>query len=242
MTTLTPHTALDCTAAMPSPSPGRAGAIKRPEASAPAGIRLAPDTGAAAASQHRPLNRVRVLVVEDAVDVAEQLQMALLSWGHDSRVCTSGSEALALATYYQPQVVLIDIGLPDMNGWHLARKLHRLGLSDLPIMIAVTAYSEQADFRQSELAGISFHLVKPAYHTQLKQILERIRPWPEQPSTTSSPEDIDKQVQRIAFNARQLPHADRRTFVIAACRDLHDVGLDAAAVRDIERQVLDSLA
>lgn len=116
----------------------------------------------------RPL---RVLVVEDSVDTAEALGLQLREWGHAYRICASGNEALALAPYFRPNVVLIDIGLPDMSGWELARYLPANA-----VLIAVSARGEDNDFRRSQLAGIGYHLVKPAYQRQLRELLGRIAP------------------------------------------------------------------
>lgn len=112
---------------------------------------------------------LRVLVVEDALDAAEVLAMQLREWGYDSRVCASGEEAVALAPYYQPNVVLIDIGLPDMTGWDLAKLLPTDSL-----LIAVTARGEADDFKRSQRVGIRYHLVKPTYQRQLRELLERL--------------------------------------------------------------------
>jgi DNA-binding response OmpR family regulator len=114
---------------------------------------------------------LRVLVVEDSLDAAEALALQLKQWGYEYRVCTSGGEALALAPYFRPSVVLIDIGLPDMTGWELAKGLPRDAL-----LIAITARGEDGDFWRSRFAGIRYHLVKPAYQRQLRELLERITP------------------------------------------------------------------
>ena len=116
---------------------------------------------------------LRVLVIEDNLDAAESLARQLHNWGHHCRVCTSGQEALSVLPGYRPQVVLIDIGLPDMDGWSLARFISQAS-HDRPILIAVTAYGEESDFVRSQRAAISYHLVKPAYQFQLRQILGRI--------------------------------------------------------------------
>ncbi len=116
-------------------------------------------------------HRLRVMVVEDAWDVAQSLEALVEVWGHDCRVCTSGNEAIALAPYFRPNVILIDIGLPDMDGWQLASRLEGSAL-----LVAVTARGEDTDFQRSQIAGIRYHLVKPAFHSQLKQLLDRVAP------------------------------------------------------------------
>lgn len=115
----------------------------------------------------------RVLAVEDEIDSAEALLLSLQQWGCDVRVCTSGNEALALAPAFQPDVVLLDIRLPDLDGWKLARKLRECGVN--ATMIAVTALGEGDDYYRSNKVGIDFHLVKPDFKPQLKQLLERIK-------------------------------------------------------------------
>ena len=115
----------------------------------------------------------RVLAVEDDIDSAEALLLSLQQWGYDARVCTSGHEALALAPAYRPSVVLLDIRLPDFDGWNLARKLREYGVH--APMIAVTALGEGDDYYRSNKVGIDFHLVKPDFKPQLRQILDRIK-------------------------------------------------------------------
>lgn len=119
------------------------------------------------------LEALRVLVIEDNLDTAESLARQLHQWGHHCRVCTSGAEALSVLPGYHPQVVLVDIGLPDMDGWRLARLIQQAN-DERPILIAITAYGEEGDFVRSQQAAISYHLVKPAYQFQLRQILSRI--------------------------------------------------------------------
>jgi CheY-like chemotaxis protein len=112
---------------------------------------------------------LRIMVVEDSPDVAETVGLFLKQWGHDCRLCTSGKEALAIAPDFKPNVVLLDIGLPDMDGWEVARRLPSGAL-----LIAVTAHGEAGDFERSQQAGISYHLVKPAFQKQLRELLERL--------------------------------------------------------------------
>jgi CheY-like chemotaxis protein len=114
---------------------------------------------------------LRVLVVEDSTDAAEALGLQLREWGYGYRICASGNEALALVPYFRPNVVLVDIGLPDMSGWELARYL-----PGNAVLIAISARGEDDDFRRSQYAGIGYHLVKPAYQRQLRELLQRIAP------------------------------------------------------------------
>lgn len=166
------HSPYECFAAALSPVRGtlRARSVDEP---GPRLLLFAPDTATSEAGSPDP-SAMRVLVVEDSLDVAETLQKSLTAWGYAVNACTGGNEALALAPYFRPDVVLIDIGLPDMDGWQLARRLRAQGDGDVPVMIAITALGEEADFERSRQAGISFHLVKPAFQTQLRQLLERI--------------------------------------------------------------------
>lgn len=132
-----------------------------------------PEATAGGASPSSPRAVLRVLVVEDNLDQAESLEKTLKTWGYDSRICTSAGEALALAPYYQPQVVLIDIGLPDMDGWQLAAGLRQQAGTKSAVFIAVTAYGDADDYRRSQQVGISYHLVKPSFQSQLHAILSR---------------------------------------------------------------------
>jgi CheY-like chemotaxis protein len=111
---------------------------------------------------------LRVLVVEDSPDLGRLLAMLLQHWGYHFCICTSGKDALATAPEFKPNVVLIAIGLPDMDGWEVARRL-----PSGPLLVAVTSRSEEDDFRRSLEAGITYHLIKPAFQAPLRELLER---------------------------------------------------------------------
>ena len=103
----------------------------------------------------------RVLIVDDNVDSAEMLAVNLQMAGHDVRTTYSGQDALRLATEYRPDVVLLDLGMPGMDGYEIARRLRELrGVGDLRI-VAITGYGEEAHRRRTRAAGFSEHLVKP---------------------------------------------------------------------------------
>lgn len=119
------------------------------------------------------MKALRVLVIEDYRDTAEMLAKWTSSAGYDVRVCLTGFQALQAMPAYQPDVVLLDIGLPDMDGWELARSL-RSDASGSPLtIIAVTAYQTRDDRRKSAEAGIDFHLGKPARRDEILGLLSQ---------------------------------------------------------------------
>lgn len=137
-------------------------------------VNLAPDKGGEQSGSPPQADGLRVLIVEDNYDTAVALERLVSEWGYPSRVCTSAHEALALAPYFEPQVALIDIGLPDMDGWELVRRLRQqLGNAD-PTFIAITAHGEAHDYQRSRASGITYHLIKPSFQPQLKEILDRL--------------------------------------------------------------------
>jgi CheY-like chemotaxis protein len=93
--------------------------------------------------------------------VAEELELLLRCLGHEVSVAFDGPGAIALAARIRPEVVLMDIGLPGMNGWDLARRLRQEpGLGDVR-MVAVTGYGSDEDRRRSRELGFHAHLLKP---------------------------------------------------------------------------------
>jgi CheY-like chemotaxis protein len=115
--------------------------------------------------------RLNVLVVEDHPDVATSTVQILRLAGHDVRLAMDGVAALAVARDAEPDVVLLDIGLPGMDGYELALRL--AGLRDRkPYLIAVSGYSGEAVERRSAAAGIDMHLAKPADPELLIRVLQ----------------------------------------------------------------------
>jgi len=120
-------------------------------------------------------NHLSVLIVEDHADTAESLAELLTLCGCDVRVSGSASEALDAAEDEMPDVVLLDIGLPDMNGWEAARWLREQAAGKQPLVVAVTGYASDADRERSADAGIDLHLTKPADPASLILLLTKIR-------------------------------------------------------------------
>jgi PAS domain S-box-containing protein len=117
---------------------------------------------------------LRVLVVDDNVPSADTMAMLMKELGHDVRTAYDGPKSLETAIAYRPDVVLLDIGLPGMNGYDVAKRLRQEpDLQDI-VLIAVTGYGQASDRQHSQAAGFDHHLVKPADITQVEQILATV--------------------------------------------------------------------
>ena len=104
---------------------------------------------------------LRVLVVDDCPDTIESTAMLLRLDGHDVEAATDGVESLERAAVFRPDLVLLDIGLPTLDGYAVARQIQGLRYQPKPFIAAVTGYGTQEDKRRSGEAGINLHLLKP---------------------------------------------------------------------------------
>lgn len=121
-------------------------------------------------------SRKRILVVDDNVDGAELLARSLDAMGHLTRTAHDGLEALQQVRDFAPEVILLDIGLPIMDGYEVARRLRELDLKQQPALIALTGYGQQSDYERSRGEGFAHHLVKPIETAQLAALLLTIEP------------------------------------------------------------------
>jgi PAS domain S-box-containing protein len=129
-------------------------------------VRLpAPQTGAFSDGDGEPevasSRRARVLVVDDNEDTARGMAKLLKFSGHEVRVAHNGNDALKIACEYRPEVMLLDIGLPGMDGYELATALRQEVWSKGSVLIAVSGYGEEKARERSKTAGFNHHLVKP---------------------------------------------------------------------------------
>ena len=113
----------------------------------------------------------RILVVEDNLDVAHTLRDVLTLEGHEVELAHSGAEALARAPVFQPEVVLCDIGLPEMDGYEVVRQLRADERVRPVFLVALTGYASQIDKDRAAEAGFDFHLAKPPSIESIKEIL-----------------------------------------------------------------------
>ncbi len=130
-----------------------------------------------------PARARRVLVVDDEIDQAESLGLLLGLMGNEVRVARDGPTAIATAAEFRPEVVFLDIGLPGMDGYEIARRLRNdVGLVDA-FIIALSGYGTDEDRRRAQEAGFSLHLTKPVLPDRLRRALAEI---PEAPPTRES--------------------------------------------------------
>jgi CheY-like chemotaxis protein len=116
----------------------------------------------------------RILVVDDNRDAADILAESLMLLGCEARVAYDGPSALKLAAEFQPEVALLDIGLPVMDGYELAQRLRQQQPNPELRLVAVTGYGQESDRRRSLSAGFDAHLVKPLDFDVLDALLKRM--------------------------------------------------------------------
>ena len=116
-----------------------------------------------------------VLVVEDQEDTALSTAELISLWGYSVRVANSGPAALKEVADAMPDVVLLDIGLPGMDGWKVAKRMRDGATGKQPFIVAVTAYAEEADKWRSADAGVDMHWIKPASPAALEEMLGWVR-------------------------------------------------------------------
>lgn len=115
-------------------------------------------------SPHEPFATVtarRVLVVDDNRDAAESLAMFLKLSGHDTYIAHDGLEAVDKAAQLNPDIILLDIGLPKINGLEAARRIRKQSQGNRPVLVALTGWGQDADRQKSREAGFDAHIVKP---------------------------------------------------------------------------------
>ena len=119
-----------------------------------------------------PIRGVRILLVDDYGDVGAMLSEVLRAKGYDTRIAYDGPAAIEIAKGFKPDVALLDIGLPGMSGYELARRLKALPGLERIRLVALTGYGQDAAPDTSRAAGFSYHLAKPIDFDLLDKILD----------------------------------------------------------------------
>ena len=115
-----------------------------------------------------------MLVVDDNVDAAEMLEMLLTKTGHEVRVVHDGRAALRAALDFRPDVVLLDIGLPGLDGYEVAKRIRQHPDLTSVVLVALTGYHQETNGQRSQEAGFDYYLVKPADFQNVQQILATV--------------------------------------------------------------------
>jgi CheY-like chemotaxis protein len=152
------------------PGQGSEFLVRLPVALAP----IVPSKPQPSAASATVTSRRRILIVDDNRDTATSLATVLMILGHQTQVAFDGLEALEAAREFQPDVVLLDIGMPKLNGHDTARRMRQEPWGREIVLVAVTGWGQDDDRQRSQEAGFNFHLVKPVDPAALEQILAEV--------------------------------------------------------------------
>jgi len=136
------------------------------------------NTGTAPAVKGSP-RRFRILVVDDNHDSALSLAMILSIMGHETRTAHDGEMAVVTAESFLPDVVLLDIGLPKLNGYEVAQRIRQQPWGVSMFLVAVTGWGQEEDRQRSSEVGLNLHMVKPVEASALEKLLAEL---PQNPS------------------------------------------------------------
>jgi PAS domain S-box-containing protein len=139
--------------------PADAAAVATPHALAPAAVGT---------------TQRRVLVVDDNVDVTDTMVMLLETVGHHTAFAHNGAQALSTATAYQPHIVILDIGLPDQNGYEVARQLRQRPEGAAMFLVAATGWGQETDRERARVAGFDLHMTKPIDFARLQEVIAKL--------------------------------------------------------------------
>jgi CheY-like chemotaxis protein/two-component sensor histidine kinase len=118
----------------------------------------------------------RIVAADDNSDAAHSLALMLTLMGHEVRTARDGQEAVEVAEAFRPEVVVLDIGMPRLNGYEAARRIRQQPWGKAVLLVALTGWGQEEDRRRSKEAGFDEHLVKPANPAALEELLGRVAP------------------------------------------------------------------
>jgi CheY-like chemotaxis protein len=173
----------------------------------PLSFAAAPGGAAAPPADGRPAPRLRVLVAEDNHDAADSLALLVRLWGHEVRVAYDGASALTLASAYRPDVVLLDLAMPRLDGYAVARQLRERAEFRATRLVAVTGYADEAHRARSKEEGFDEFLVKPVEPATLHALLRNIG---RAQQLTSELQGLTLQTQALTQEAYRLIQEGRQ--------------------------------
>lgn len=112
-----------------------------------------------------------MVIAEDGRDSAESLGMLLTMMGHEVRVAYDGQEAMTVAENFRPDVMILDVGMPKLNGYDAARRVRDRAWGRRVLLVAMTGWGRAEDRRRSEESGFDRHFIKPADIAALQELL-----------------------------------------------------------------------
>jgi CheY-like chemotaxis protein len=118
--------------------------------------------------------RQRVLIIEDNVDVANALRVLVTSIGHVVQIAHDGPSGIRLLETFTPDALLLDIGLPGMNGYEVARRVRSMAIGEKILIVAVTGWGQESDREHARQAGFDHHLTKPVRRVELERALRSV--------------------------------------------------------------------
>ena len=121
-----------------------------------------------------PESSLRILIVDDNRDSADSLSMMLKIMGNETRTAYDGEEALAAANVFRPAVILLDIGLPKLNGYETCRRIREQPGGKELVIIAQTGWGQNVDRQRTHEAGFDHHMVKPVDPHALMKLLAEL--------------------------------------------------------------------
>jgi CheY-like chemotaxis protein len=116
----------------------------------------------------------RILVVDDNLDSAKSLALMLRMMGNETRTANDGLEALEIAADYEPNLIMLDIGMPRLNGYETARRIRDEKWGRDIVLVALTGWGQEEDRRKSHEAGFDSHIVKPIEPDSLEKLLSSL--------------------------------------------------------------------
>lgn len=118
---------------------------------------------------------LRVAIIDDSTDILESLSMVIRVLGHESACCSDGETGLECIQRWRPHLALVDVSLPGLSGFDVARGARALDTAPSPVLVAMTGWSREQDRVKVQEAGFDRHVVKPLDFVQLRALLAEIQ-------------------------------------------------------------------
>lgn len=115
---------------------------------------------------------LRILVADDYGTTAESVAKLLMRWGHEVRTVTTGSDAMKVAGVFHPEVMLLDIAMPNPDGYEVAKQIRKEPWGKNVLLVALTGFGREEDRKRSREAGFNAHLLKPVWAADVKSLID----------------------------------------------------------------------